>query len=188
MIALALPPLPDFLTTAPDEVLLVTNADLRESANRTCWPVEADYEARLEAVLRERFGKRVRRAHPVKAAAGHGFVAGQREGSDVFAAIDPEAPGIVLLTAWQYSHHLAPSLVKHRGPILLVANFDGTWPGLVGMLCMAGTLTSLGRSYSRLWSDTFRDEAFARGLGAWLETGRLEHDLSHLTPIEASIR
>jgi hypothetical protein len=22
---------------------------------------------------------------------------------------------IVLLTAWQYSHHLAPSLVKHRG-------------------------------------------------------------------------
>ena len=27
----------------------------------------------------------------------------------------PDAPVIVLLTAWQYSHHLAPSLAKHRG-------------------------------------------------------------------------
>ena len=70
----------------------------------------------------------------------------------MFAGIDPEAPVIVLLTAWQYSHHLAPSLAQHRGPILLLANFEGTWPGLVGMLCMAGTLTSLGKHYSRLWS------------------------------------
>lgn len=186
MLTLSLPPHRPVLRPGTDEVLMVTNADLREPANRTCWPVERDYEARLAAVLKEKHGRTLRRAHPVKEDAGHGFIAGQREGSDVFAGLDPDAPVIVLLTAWQYSHHLAPSLALHRGPILLLANFDGTWPGLVGMLCMAGTLTSLGRSYSRLWSETFADDAFAEGLGTWLRTGELRHDTSHLKPIDAS--
>ena len=105
----------------------------------------------------------------MKADTGHGFISSQREGSDLFATIDPDAPVIVLLTAWQYSHHLAASLVQHRGPILLLANFDGTWPGLVGMLCMAGTLTSLGSACSRLWSENFDDAFFLDGLRAWLD-------------------
>ncbi len=37
-------------------------------------------------VLRERFGVTPRRAHPVKADRGHGFISSQREGSDLFAA------------------------------------------------------------------------------------------------------
>jgi hypothetical protein len=168
---------------ANTEVLLVTNADLRESANVQCWPVQAEFEAKLAAVLTEQFGKTLRRAHPVKAERGHGFIASQREGSDLFAHIDPDAPVIVLLTAWQYSHHLAASLVQHRGPILLLANFDGTWPGLVGMLCMAGTLTSLGRACSRLWSENFDDAFFLHGLRTWLVTGRLVHDTGYLHPI-----
>ena len=102
---------------------------------------------------------------PFKEDKGHGFISSQREGSDLFARIDPEAPVIVLLTAWQYSHHLAPSLARHRGPVLLLANFDGTWPGLVGMLCMAGTLTSLGKPVSRLWSDNFDDAVLPAGAG-----------------------
>jgi hypothetical protein len=184
MLTLTLPAAPRPLTPAADEVLFVTNADLRESANVECWPVEAKYEALLEKALAS-LGKRAVRAHPIKAHKGHGFIAGQREGSDVFAGIDPDAPVIVLLTAWQYSHHLAASLALHRGPILLLANFDGTWPGLVGMLCMAGSLTSLGRSYSRLWSEGFDDAFFLDGLKAWLATGRIVHDVSHLTTIPA---
>jgi len=93
---------------------------------------------------------------------------------------------IVLLTAWQYSHHLAPSLAQHRGPVLLLANFDGTWPGLVGMLCMAGTLTSLGKTYSRLWSSEFDDAFFYDGLKSWLSTGQITHDTSYLTPVTAT--
>jgi hypothetical protein len=177
-------PAPD-ITAGPGEVLLVTNADLRESANVECWPVQAKYEALLVEALKQRFGVTAKRAHPIKADKGHGFIAGQREGSDLFARIDPAAPVIVLLTAWQYSHHLAPSLAKHKGPILLLANFDGTWPGLVGMLCMAGTLTSLGKPHSRLWSENFDDEFFYAGLKTWLATGRLEHDTSYLHPIGA---
>ena len=39
------------------------------------------------------------------------------------------------------------------------------------MLCMAGTLTSLGKPYSRLWSAAFDDEFFFRGLRTWLAHG-----------------
>lgn len=184
MLTLHLPPEAPLLHAAHNEVLLVTNADLRESANVQCWPVERKFEDKLRQALSQHFGVAVRRAHPIKPDRGHGFISSQREGSDLFAHIDPDAPVIVLLTAWQYSHHLAASLVHHRGPILLLANFDGTWPGLVGMLCMAGTLTSLGRYAARLWSENFDDAFFLRGLREWLDTGRIEHDTSYLHHIE----
>ncbi len=185
MLNLTLPVEDDTLTPQPGEVLMVTNADLREPANVTCWPTQKSFEQRLEAAL-EKLGYRMRRAHPVNESRGHGFISSQKEGSDLFATLDPDAPVIVLLTAWQYSHHIAPSLVHHRGPILLLANFDGTWPGLVGMLCMAGCLTSLERNYSRLWSETFEDDAFMRGLDTWLRDGHLSHKLGYLHPVPAS--
>jgi hypothetical protein len=185
MLNLTLPQPRRTITAGPREILMVTNADLRESANVGCWPVQKKYEERLQKVLVERFGHQLRRVHPIKADRGHGFISNQREGSDVFAGIDPDSPVIVLLTAWQYSHHLAPSLVHHRGPVLLLANFDGTWPGLVGMLCMAGTLTSLGKECSRLWSSDFDDAFFYDGLGSWLRTGKIAHDTSYLHPIDS---
>ena len=186
MLTLSLPEAKPLITAGPNEVLLVTNADLRESANQECWPVQSKFEDKLQQALGSRFGYRAKRAHLFKGDKGHGFISSQREGSDLFASIDPVAPVIVLLTAWQYSHHLAPSLAKHRGPVLLLANFDGTWPGLVGQLCMAGTLTGLGKAYSRLWSANFDDEFFFSGLGAWLKTGHITHDTSYLHPVDAS--
>jgi hypothetical protein len=186
MLTLTLPESTPMIKAGKQEVLLVTNADLRESANVECWPVQSKFEAKLEHALSTRFGYKARRAHIYKGNKGHGFISSQREGSDLFASIDPQAPVIVLLTAWQYSHHLAPSLAKHRGPVLLLANFDGTWPGLVGMLCMAGTLTSLGKDYSRLWSAEFDDEFFFKGLETWLKTGKIKHDTSYLQRVDAT--
>ncbi|MBO9482077.1 hypothetical protein [Salinisphaera sp. G21_0] len=165
------------------EVFVIANGDLRDTANQNCWEVQRHFEGKLEAALKEKFGFSVRRAHPVKEDQGHGFISNQREGSDVMASIDPGAPLIVLMTAWQYSHHLAPSLVHHQGPVLLLANFDGTWPGLVGALCMAGTLNSLGREHSRLWSERFDDDFFYAGLQSWLESGKIEHDTSYLKEV-----
>ena len=185
-LTLTLPEPRPMITAGAGEVLLVTNADLRESANVECWPVQNKFEAKLEEAVSGRLGYRIKRAHLYKGDKGHGFISSQREGSDLFASIDPAAPVIVLLTAWQYSHHLAPSLARHRGPVLLLANFDGTWPGLVGMLCMAGTLTSLGKPYSRLWSSAFDDDFFFRGLESWLKTGEIKHDVSYLHPVDAS--
>lgn len=184
MLTLNLPPAQPLIKAGDKEVLLVTNADLRESANLACWPVQSQFEAKLTAALNSRFGYQIKRAHPYKAAKKHGFISSAREGSDLFANLDPDAPVIVLLTAWQYSHHLAPSLAKHRGPVLLLANFDGTWPGLVGMLCMAGSLTGLGKAYARLWSSNFDDDFFYQGLGEWLKTGQIKHDLSYLQPVD----
>ncbi len=186
MLKLTLPPAKPLIKAGDKEVLLVTNADLRESANVACWPVQNKFEDKLEKALSGRFGVQAKRAHLFKGDKGHGFISSQREGSDLFATIDPQSPVIVLLTAWQYSHHLAPSLAKHKGPVLLLANFDGTWPGLVGMLCMAGTLTSLGKSYSRLWSSDFDDEFFFKGLDSWLKTGTIKHETSYLHPVDAT--
>ena len=113
MLNLTLPVEAELITPQPGEVLMVTNADLREPANVTCWPTQKLFEQRLETAL-ETLGYRLRRAHPVNERRGHGFISSQKEGSELFAGIDPDAPIIVLLTAWQYSHHLAPSLVHHR--------------------------------------------------------------------------
>lgn len=180
MLTLQLPEPIRLIGVQPNEVLLVTNADLRESANVVCWPVQEKFEHKLAIVLHNQFDTTLKRAHPIKADKGHGFISSQREGSDLFEHIDPHAPIIVLLTAWQYSHHLAPSLVHHCGPILLLANFDGTWPGLVGMLNIAGTLTSLGKHCSRLWSENFDDAFFLRRLGQWLTSGFIEHNTEYL--------
>lgn len=170
------------------EILLFASGDLRQEANRECWPAQADMERRLTAAV-EAEGHLLRRAHPVKPDQEHGFLASQREGMDAFAGIDPVAPVIVAEAVWQYSHHVLPGLIHHRGPILTVANWSGQWPGLVGMLNLNGSLTKAGVGYSTLWSETFTDDFFLSGLRRWLETGELRHDDSHVTdfkPADAS--
>ena len=67
--------------------VLVASGDLRETANRLCWPAQAELERNIEAAF-ARHGVTVRRAHPVDQAAGHGFISSQRMGMDVFAGID----------------------------------------------------------------------------------------------------
>ncbi|WP_439954657.1 signal transduction protein [Atlantibacter hermannii] len=185
MMTQTLPAAPEKISAGKNEILMITNADLRESANLACWPMQEKYEAKLQDML-GKLGYQMKRAHAVDHQRGHGFISSQRQGSDLFAQIDENAPLIVLLTAWQYSHHIAPSLVHHKGPVLLLANFDGTWPGLVGMLCLAGSLTSLGKAYSRLWSENFDDELFVDGLKTWLRYGSLQHSLSYLHPVPAT--
>lgn len=165
-------------------VQLVASGDLREEANRQCWPAQAAMERALSGAL-EREGAAVVRGHPYRAAAGHGFLSSQREGIEVFRKLDPEAPLIVAEAVWQYSHHVLPGLTTHRGPVLTVANWSGRWPGLVGMLNLNGCLTKAGVAYSTLWSRDFTDDFFLRGLRRWLKTGRIRHDTSHVKPLAA---
>ena len=164
------------------EIILVASGDLRESANEQCWPAQAAMEAKLAEALAG-MGHVLKRAHPVKPE-GHGFIASQREGMDVFAAIDPDAPLIVAEAVWQYSHHVLAGLASHKGPILTVANWSGQWPGLVGLLNLNGSLTKAGVAYASLWSVDFEDNFFLDGLREWLETGKVTHDTSHVTPFD----
>ena len=161
------------------DAVLVASGDLRETANRLGWPAQQTLEAHVGDAF-ARHGVKVQRAHPLDPGTGHGFISSQRMGMDVFAGIDPDAPLIVAEAVWQYSHHVLPGLRRHRGPILTVANWDGTWPGLVGMLNINASLTKMGRSYSTIWGEDLTD-AFADGsIARWIETGSIEHDTGHV--------
>lgn len=166
------------------EVWLLASGDQRLSANQNCWAAQRDMEERLGAAVAA-LGYSLRRAHPFKEAEGHGFLASQREGIETFRSVPPEMPLIVAEAVWQYSHHVLPGLTTHRGPILTVANWSGQWPGLVGMLNLNASLTKAGVEYSTLWSEEFADDYFTSRLQSWLATGRCEHELAHVTPLQA---
>jgi hypothetical protein len=161
---------------------LVASGDLRLSANQKCWPAQAGMEDALGRALRAE-GWTAVRAHRYDPAKKHGFIDSQKLGMQVFGALDPNAPLIVAESVWQYSHHVLAGLLTHRGPILTVANWSGTWPGLVGMLNLNGSLTKAGVRYSTLWSEKFKDNFFKSRLRQWLKTGAVTHDRSHVTDL-----
>ncbi len=166
------------------QVLLVASGDLRLAANQNCWPAQRELEDALGKAVAEA-GYELVRAHPYKEDEKHGFIGSQKEGMCVFAGIDPDARLIVAEAVWQYSHHVLSGLLGHKGPILTVANWSGTWPGLVGMLNLNGSLTKAGKKYATLWSEDFvTDETFRDNLKRWLEKGDVKHDLKHVTPLK----
>jgi hypothetical protein len=162
-------------------IYLVASGDLRLSANQKCQDAQADLEMNLIAAIAKEGGKVVR-AHPFDKTKQHGFIDSQKYGMEVFRNIPPDAPLIVAEAVWQYSHHLLAGLTTHKGPILTVANWSGTWPGLVGMLNLNGSLTKARIPYSTLWSEDFTDTFFLKGLRSWLKTGTIKHDTSHVQP------
>ena len=162
--------------------LLVASGDLREEANRVCWPAQQTLESDLMKAFAAA-GWTLVRGHAASRSRGHGFIASAREGLDVFATLDPETPLVVAEAVWQYSNHVLPGLTTHSGPILTVANWSGQWPGLVGMLNLNGSLTKAGVAYQTLWADDFASPTFRRHLQSWLDTGRVHHDTSHVVPL-----
>jgi hypothetical protein len=169
-------------TSKSRSVYLIANGDLRLSANQKCWKEQKKMEDTLSRALSKE-GWKVIRAHAYDVAKRHGFIDSQKMGLKVFRSIDPTTPLIVAESVWQYSQHILPGLFTHRGPILTVANWSGTWPGLVGMLNLNGSLTKMGVSYSTLWSEDFKDRFFLNGLRQWLEEGTIDHDQSHVRPL-----
>jgi hypothetical protein len=162
-------------------VYLMANGDLRLTANQRCWAAQSAMEKEISAAVRKASWS-VTRAHSFKESEGHGFIGSQREGVEIFRQIDPEAPLIVAEAVWQYSHHVLHGLMSHRGPILTLANWSGTWPGLVGMLNLNGSLTKAGVKYSTLWADDFADASFGKRLKEWLDCGRIEHVIDSVIP------
>ncbi|HIY66317.1 MAG TPA: fucose isomerase [Candidatus Agrococcus pullicola] len=165
-------------------IYTVASGDLRLSANEAGWPMQQQFEARVAEVLGER-GWAVQRAHDVNPATGHGFIDTQRRGIEVFKRVPKDAPVVIVDAVWQYSHHVIAGLRKHRGPVLLVANWEGQFPGLVGMLNMTASLTKAGIPHSTLWSRDLTDEWALSKLDEWLATGGIEHDTSHVRDLPA---
>jgi hypothetical protein len=169
--------------TGERTALLVANGDLRDSANVECWPAQVELERNLGAAL-ARLGWNVERAHPVDPARGHGFIGSQAQGREVFATIDPDAPLIVAEAVWQYSQQVLIGLTRHRGPILIAANWSGEWPGLVGALNLRASLTKAGVASSLVWSEDFTDDLALARLREWLETESISYDASHVRPFD----
>lgn len=164
------------------EILLVASGDLRQTGNRVTWPAQAKMEEKITASFAAE-GYTVRRAHSFDPKLGHGFLYNQRFGMDVFKNMDKKAPLIVAEAVWQYSHHVMPGLMDHQGPILIIANWSGEWPGLVGSLNLHGSLIKAGVKTSFIWSKDFDDEFFISGIRQWLRTGKIIHDTNHVRPI-----
>ena len=162
-----------------ENLYLIASGDLRESANRVCWPAQHKMELALTKTF-ENFGVSLTRGHNFDPIQGHGFIASQREGMDIFRKLPPDAPVVVAQSAWQYSHHVLAGLIHHKGPILTIANWSGQWPGLVGMLNLNGSLTKAGTPYSTLWSEDFTDDFFLNGLQSWLKNGVFRHRMTHV--------
>ncbi|MDR1852319.1 MAG: hypothetical protein LBR21_06685, partial [Propionibacteriaceae bacterium] len=168
----------------PKTVYVVANGDLRLTTNVKTWDKQQEVEAQFGAAV-EAAGWKVKRAHGVNPATGHGFIDNQHYGMEVFKNVPKEAPLVVVEAVWQYSHHLLHGLRDHEGPILLVANFAGDFPGLVGMLNLAGSLTKMQKPYSHLWSKDFTDFWAREKLEEWLNTGHIVHDESHVRDLPA---
>jgi hypothetical protein len=184
----SLPEIAQRPAAAEKTVYTVASGDLRLAANVKCWPTQQQLEADFAAAV-DRLGWSVQRAHAVNPHTGHGFIDSQRAGLEVFKGIPTTAPLVVVTAVWQYSHHVLAGLRTHQGPILVVANWAGDFPGLVGLLNLTASLTKAGVEYSALWSKDFTDQWAIDGVRTWLETGRLEHDQSHvrdLPPLPAS--
>ena len=93
-------------------ILLVANGDLRITANQNCWSMQDEMEQELASVIHNLGGK-LKRAHKYDPELKHGFISSQRQGMDVFAKIDRQAPLIIAEAVWQYSHHLLHGLISH---------------------------------------------------------------------------
>lgn len=174
-----LPELNEVETIPDDVVILVASGDLRLSANQMCWPAQAKMEQKLSAALSKE-GLMVKRGHPFDPLEEHGFISTQKQGIEVFRNIPKDCRLIVAIAVWQYSYHVLPGLRDHQGPILTVANWEGQWPGLVGLLNLNACLTKMGVEYSTLWSKDFTDDFFLNGIREWISTGQVKHETSQV--------
>lgn len=168
--------------------VMIASGDLRETANVACWPAQQELEAAVKTALKSLGWKVMRMGgseHPTEPELNHGFISSQHRGREVFENIHPDSPLIVAEAVWQYSHHVLMGLTRHRGPILLVANWSGQWPGLVGVLNLRGSLTKAGVDYSILWTEDFEDETFLAKLKQWTMGKKISHDTSHVKPLDA---
>ncbi|MBN2308621.1 MAG: fucose isomerase [Candidatus Hydrogenedentes bacterium] len=163
------------------KVYLISNGDHRDSAGVVCWPKQEATLRQVRAAFRK-LGVDTEVLTKYDPKRKHGFVTTQREGAAILSKIEPDAPIVVVLSIWAYAHHVCGPLMTHSGPILLMANFDGTWPGLVALLNHAGTLDRLGVKHSRVWSEGFeKDEVFMQQLAGWIKTGEIKHSMAHVT-------
>jgi L-fucose isomerase-like protein len=149
------------------KVALFWPGDGRDHPNRLALPSVATVTTHLEKALR----KLGREPYLVE-----GFLSKPHHAIERLAPIDD--PMIGVCVHWFYGPHTTDGVVGKDNPLLLASNFSGQWPGLVGLLNTGACLTSLGRRFSRIWTDHLdwiADETFMDRLEKWCTSGTIEY-------------
>ena len=103
-----------------------------------------------------------------------GYLTKPHESIEKLGPVDDPLVGVYV--HWVYGPHTTDGVVGKDTPLLLASNFSGTWPGLVGLLNTGACLESVGRAFSRAWTDAedwTADDAFMAHLDEWCSTGRI---------------
>lgn len=154
----------------PKQLCIISNGDARQAADEVCWPMQQEQLDLIEATARKICPDiEIRRLPEYSEVRRHGFLMSQQDGARAMSRLTGDEYVMALLTCWAYSHHLSGPLQSFPGTrIALCGNFSGTWPGLVALLNLSGTLTRLDVEHERLWSESFTSARFMNELSAWL--------------------
>ncbi|MCH7700446.1 MAG: fucose isomerase [Planctomycetes bacterium] len=109
------------------------------------------------------------------------FLTRPHEAIEKLGPIDDPLIGVCV--HWFYGPHTCDGVVGKNNPLLLASNFSGTWPGLVGLLNTGACLESVGREFSRVWTDAgdwTADDAFMEHLDQWCASGRVSYPQDEL--------
>jgi L-fucose isomerase-like protein len=179
-------PKTELMKLGSKELVLIANGDRRRFANLMCQAAQMECERQIREAFDD-MGYKLVRAHPeVHPEMGHGFIETQAQGTSTLSKIPGEAPIVIAEAVWQYSNHIAYPLWERKGPILIASNFDGTWPGLVGAAGLEACLTkhkyeSHQKGHSFVWSsEEFKDKEAKARLKQWLQSGKIDYDMSHV--------
>jgi L-fucose isomerase-like protein len=149
------------------KVALFWPGDARRKPNELALPSIREATSQLDRALR----KLGREPYLVP-----GFLAKPHEAIEKLGPIDDPMVGVCV--HWFYGPHTTDGVVGKDNPLLLASNFSGRWPGLVGLLNTGACLESLGRRFSRAWTDAAdwtQDPVFMERLDAWCAEGRIAY-------------
>lgn len=154
-------------------IALFWPGDGRDVPNQLALPSITEATAQLEAALRK-LGREPYRIE--------GFLTKPHHAIEKLGPV--QDPTIGVCVHWFFAPHTTEGVVGKDNPLLLASNFSGQWPGLVGLLNTGACLTSLGRKFSRVWTeaaDWTTDEAFMARLEEWCEKGEIVYGEEELT-------
>ncbi len=146
-------------------IALFWPGDGRDVPNQLALPSMTEATGQLEAALRK-LGREPWRIE--------GFLTKPHHAIEKLGPV--QDPMIGVCVHWFYGPHTTEGVVGKDNPLLLASNFSGQWPGLVGLLNTGACLTSLGREFSRVWTDAAdwtADDAFMARLEEWCTSGKI---------------
>ena len=161
-----------------DRIAIFWPGDYRPQPNEWARPNAEEATKQLEAALRK-LGRKSYRIN--------GFITRPHEAIGKLSPVDDPLIGVCV--HWFYGPHTTDGVVGKANPLLLASNFSGTWPGLVGLLNTGACLESVGRPFSRVWTDApdwTQDDAFMSRLDEWCSTGTIaypEDELASDAPV-----